>query len=128
MYTLLIGGLAFMAPVAVQRKLSVFMQDGAKGFGGGEATRDPDPTVIDPNDPEGKQQAIHTAESFAYHLAKRGDSIPLVAGPYPNLPASVHPGVLTGQAVLDLLDDAKRRGCASPQDLMMWCTSGMSAA
>ena len=40
--------------------------------GGGEATRDPTPTVIDPNDPKGKQQAIHKAESFAEYLAKRG--------------------------------------------------------
>merc|ERR1719440_1797081 len=45
---------------------------GGKGFGGGEATRDPEPTVVDPNDPKGKQQAIHKAESFAEYLAKRG--------------------------------------------------------
>jgi len=44
---------------------------GGKGFGGGEATRDPEPTVYDPNDPKGKQQAIHKAESFAEYLAKR---------------------------------------------------------
>merc|ERR1719420_1348816 len=44
---------------------------GGKGFGGGEATRDPEPTVIDPNDPKGKQQAIHKAESFADYLARR---------------------------------------------------------
>eukprot|EP00966_Prymnesium_polylepis_P229046 5300678-Prymnesium_polylepis.1 len=31
---------------------------------------------------------------------------------YPNLPASVKPGVLTGTAVSDLLEDAKKRGCA----------------
>ena len=42
-----------------------------KGFGGGEATRDPEPTEIDPNDPKGKQQAIHKAESFAEYLARR---------------------------------------------------------
>merc|ERR1719171_3410243 len=42
-----------------------------KGFGGGEATRDPAPTEVDPNDPKGKQQAIHKAESFAEYLAKR---------------------------------------------------------
>ena len=45
---------------------------GGKGFGGGEATRDPDPTYIDPNDPKGKQQAIHKAETFAEYMAKRG--------------------------------------------------------
>merc|ERR1739848_725360 len=42
-----------------------------KGFGGGEATRDPEPTKIDPNDPKGKQQAIHKAESFADYLKRR---------------------------------------------------------
>merc|ERR1719453_2573931 len=47
---------------------------GGKGFGGGEATRDPAPTVIDPNDPKGKQQAIHKAESFADYLARRSGS------------------------------------------------------
>jgi len=29
---------------------------------------------------------------------------------FPNMPESVHPGVLTGQAQLDLLDHAKRNG------------------
>jgi opacity protein-like surface antigen len=42
-----------------------------KGFGGGEATRDPEPTALDPNDPKGKQQAIHKAESFQDYLARR---------------------------------------------------------
>ena len=46
--------------------------NGGKGFGGGEATRDPAPTFVDPSDPKGKQQAIHKAESFAEYLAKRG--------------------------------------------------------
>jgi hypothetical protein len=44
---------------------------GGKGFGGGEATRDPAPTQIDPNDPKGKQGAIHKAESFSDYLARR---------------------------------------------------------
>ena len=48
---------------------------GGKGFGGGEATRDPGPTYYDPNDPKGKQQAIHKAESFAEYLAKRGSAV-----------------------------------------------------
>ena len=43
-----------------------------KGFGGGEATRDPAPTLLDPKDPKGKQTAIHKAERFADYLAKRG--------------------------------------------------------
>jgi hypothetical protein len=42
-----------------------------KGFGGGEATRDPAPTVIDPNDPKAKVNAIHPADSFADYMAKR---------------------------------------------------------
>jgi len=64
---------AFMAPVAPrtsQLKFSKVVMDG-KGFGGGEATRDPEPTDIDPNDPKGKQQAIFKAESFAEYLARR---------------------------------------------------------
>jgi len=43
----------------------------AVGFGGGEATRDHAPTVYDP---QGKQQAIHKAESFAEYLAKRSEA------------------------------------------------------
>jgi len=63
---------AFMAPVAQRSQLSMSkVSMGGKGFGGGEATRDPEPTDVDPNDPKGKQQAIHKAESFAEYLAKR---------------------------------------------------------
>ena len=51
--------------------MSNIAMHGGKGFGGGEATRDPEPTLVDPNDPKGKQQAIHKAESFADYLAKR---------------------------------------------------------
>ena len=37
-----------------------------------EATRDPAPTYIDPDDPRGKQQeATHRADTFAEYLAKR---------------------------------------------------------
>merc|ERR1719191_2041194 len=62
---------SFMAP-ALPSKMSrsKIVMDG-KGFGGGEATRDPEPTYYDPNDPKGKQQAIHKAESFADYLARR---------------------------------------------------------
>lgn len=31
----------------------------------------PDPTTIDPNDPKGKQKAIHPAESFAEYQARK---------------------------------------------------------
>ena len=70
--TLAIGTLAFMAPTIPPSKMmptvattQISMSEGGKGFGGGEATRDPEPTLVDPNDPKGKQQAIHKAESFA---------------------------------------------------------------
>lgn len=33
---------------------------------------------------------------------------------FPNLPASVHPGVVSGQAMMDLLADAKEKGYAIP--------------
>ena len=64
---------AFMAPVMPSKisQSKVVMNEEGKGFGGGEATRDPEPTEIDPSDPKGKQQAIHKAESFAEYLAKR---------------------------------------------------------
>merc|ERR1719326_2383082 len=73
---------AFMAPVMPSKvQMSKVTMGGGPGSGdhgeggrskfGGEATRDPEPTVIDPNDPKGKQQAIHKAESFSDYLAKR---------------------------------------------------------
>ena len=58
-------------PVMVAPRANIFMAEGGKGFGGGEATRDPEPTEVDPNDPKGKQQAIHKAESFADYLKRR---------------------------------------------------------
>ena len=36
---------------------------------------------------------------------------------YPNLPESVHPGVLSGQAMIDLLQHAKENGKLPTQDL-----------
>ena len=78
---------AFMAPVAqpsMIKQSKIAMSGGGPGSGdhgeggrskvGGEATRDPEPTEIDPNDPKGKQQAIHKAESFAEYLAKRSSA------------------------------------------------------
>ena len=85
----------FMAPI-MSSKLHVpkVAMNGGKGFGGGEATRDPEPTVYDPNDPKGKQQAIHKAESFAEYLAKRSvsggvnpTSTPAAAAPAAAAPA-----------------------------------------
>jgi rRNA maturation protein Nop10 len=63
---------AFMAPVMPSKiGASKVTMHGGKGFGGGEATRDPEPSQYDPNDPKGKQQAIHKAETFADYLARR---------------------------------------------------------
>ncbi|KAG8470494.1 hypothetical protein KFE25_008915 [Diacronema lutheri] len=64
---------ALVAPaVKMQSRVSrtAIRMDG-KGFGGGEATRDPEPTDIDPNDPKGKQKAIHKADSFEEYMKKR---------------------------------------------------------
>jgi len=83
------------APVLAQSKMGASkVVMGGKGFGGGEATRDPTPTVIDPSDPKGKQGAIHKAESFSEYLAKRGaggDAAPAAPEPAaaaPDAPAS----------------------------------------
>ena len=77
---------AFMAPVMPSKvtQSKIAMSGGGPGSGdhgdggrskfGGEATRDPEPTAYDPNDPKGKQQAIHKAESFAEYLAKRSSA------------------------------------------------------
>ena len=69
---------------------------GGKGFGGGEATRDPKPTEYDPNDPKGKQQAIHKAETFADYLARRKAEEAGVAAP--SASAAVVPTVREGLA------------------------------
>ena len=83
---------AFMAPATVSSKvtMSKVTMNGGKGFGGGEATRDPTPTVYDPNDPKGKQQAIHKAESFAEYLAKRNAAEGVAPAPAP-APVAVAP-------------------------------------
>ena len=78
LYTIAAAAFAFTAPLTPVSKIGaskVAMNiEGGKGFGGGEATRDPAPTAYDPNDPKGKQQAIHKAESFAEYLAKRSSA------------------------------------------------------
>lgn len=58
---------AHLAPLARPARWSPT----SAGFGGGEATRDPEPTDIDPNDPKGKQKAIHKADSFEEYMKKR---------------------------------------------------------
>ena len=92
---------------------------GGKGFGGGEATRDPDPTYIDPNDPKGKQQAIHKAETFAEYMAKRSagtsdDVDPIMNQPCYMLPYDDFPGqpswVVGGEMeITELEDDSESR-------------------
>ena len=90
---------AYVAPVAVQsqRSMSKIAMSGGKGFGGGEATRDPAPTYVDPSDPKGKQQAIHKAESFAEYLARRGGgaaaAAPAAAAPQAAAPQAAAPAV-----------------------------------
>ena len=72
LYAALALSSAFTSPTIYSKSVRAsIVMNGGKGFGGGEATRDPAPTFIDPNDPKGKQQAIHKAESFAEYLAKR---------------------------------------------------------
>lgn len=86
MLSLNTAGATFTAPLIPPKMGAsrVVMQHGGKGFGGGEATRDPAPTVYDPNDPKGKQQAIHKAESFGEYLAKRGSG----SSPAPTVPVA----------------------------------------
>ena len=93
--SLMICGLAatsaFMAP-AMQSKVQMSkISMGGKGFGGGEATRDPEPTNIDPNDPKAKQGAIHKAESFSDYLARRGGASTSISAPAPAPPAAAGP-------------------------------------
>merc|ERR1719424_2293908 len=107
MLALIASASAFMAPVAPRSMLSISMQHGGKGFGGGEATRDPEPTYVDPNDPKGKQQAIHAAESFSEYLAKRGGgggAAPAAAAPAPAAAAASIPsgGSIDGAAYDDI--------------------------
>merc|ERR1719188_572415 len=78
--------------------MTPLMSAGGKGFGGGEATRDPAPTVIDPNDPKGKQQAIHKAESFADYLARRSGGQPAAAASAPAAPAYQPPAAPAASA------------------------------
>jgi len=76
---------------------------GGKGFGGGEATRDPSPTYIDPNDPKGKQQAIHKAESFADYLARRNGGA-ATAPPVPLATASATGSAFAAKHTANELD------------------------
>ena len=107
----IVGG----GPHLCRANAQVSMQHDGKGFGGGEATRDPEPTSVDPSDPKGKQQAIHKAESFAEYLAKRAgaaggatmSAATPVAGqpsPYTKMAASVFAGKHPSSALSTLND------------------------
>merc|ERR1719199_1054927 len=60
----------YMAQRSAQTEGNSRTRDG-KGFGGGEATRDPEPTYIDANDPRSRDTAVHKAESYADYMARR---------------------------------------------------------
>ena len=52
-------------------------QNEGKGFGGGEATRNPDATDIDlDKNPKAKQTAIHKASSFEDYMKSRQNKQP----------------------------------------------------
>mmetsp|Transcript_16317 Transcript_16317/g.42286 ORF Transcript_16317/g.42286 Transcript_16317/m.42286 type:complete len:87 (+) Transcript_16317:62-322(+) len=68
-------GLVAPAPKMASRVARSAIRMDGKGFGGGEATRDPEPTDIDPNDPKGKQKAIHKADSFEEYMRKRKEGL-----------------------------------------------------
>ncbi len=61
----------FVLPFVYNHMQSPIIMNEGKGFGGGEATRDPNPTYYDPNDPKGKQTAIFKAETYAEYMARR---------------------------------------------------------
>jgi len=69
------------------------MNAGGDNWGGHDITRNPAPTVIDPNDPKSKQNAIHPAESFADYMARQqaagGGAVAAPAAPAPAAPAPV---------------------------------------
>ncbi len=61
---------AFVLPIKYDKtNYKIHMIEG-KGFGGGEATRDPNPTYYDPNDSKAKQRAIFKAETYAEYRAR----------------------------------------------------------
>ena len=95
--------------------MSKIAMSGGKGFGGGEATRDPAPTYVDPSDPKGKQQAIHKAESFAEYLARRGGgaaaAAPAAAAPQAAAPQAAAPAVKAMKKSYSLQAVGKMRTC-----------------
>ena len=63
---------AFMAPATPTKLTMSKVSMSGKGFGGGEATRDPEPTEVDPNDPKGKQRTYPRPRTLCLaRLARR---------------------------------------------------------
>merc|ERR1712146_870630 len=86
------GASAFQAPPSMlsasMAKASIRMNADDPNF---HPTRDPEPTVIDPNDPKGKQKAIHQAPSFAEYMAMRNGGAAAAAPAPAPAPAYVPP-------------------------------------
>ena len=61
---------AFVLPIKYDKTNYKIHKIEGKGFGGGEATRDPNPTYYDPNDSKAKQTAIFKAETYAEYRAR----------------------------------------------------------
>jgi len=61
---------AFILPIKYDKTIYNIHMIQGKGFGGGEATRDPSPTYYDPNDSKSKQTAIFKAETYAEYRAR----------------------------------------------------------
>lgn len=65
----------FVLPFVYNNMHSSIIMNEGKGFGGGEATRDPNPTYYDLNDPKGKQTAIFKAETYSEYMARRNGNL-----------------------------------------------------
>ena len=70
---------AFMAPALPSKvqQSKVMMGEGGKGFGGGEATRDPEPTEVDPNDPKVSRDVCCQTAATSSQEMYLGDKDPL---------------------------------------------------
>ena len=134
LYSMLVAQLAissaFMVGVRPQRSIpKVAMQHGGKGFGGGEATRDPEPTAYDPSDPKGKQQAIHKAESFSEYLAKRAMGVAAAAAPGPAAaPDATGTVSLVNDFTCTWLSDSEKAALKATADAMSAPNKGFLAS
>jgi hypothetical protein len=74
-YIMITTTYAFYLPNLHKKSKSLIFMNSGKGFGGGEATRDPPPTNYDPNDPKAKQTAIFKADTYEEYMAKRNGKL-----------------------------------------------------